>query len=276
MTGPEKAVTEADLLAYADGKLSAEARAAVEAWLADHPAEAADVAHFQRQNEALQALFAPAGNEPVPAHLRPATIARQKSANDNFRWRQMAAAIVLVVLGGAIGWAGRDVVTPTEAASDVLIESAVTAHSLYVKENRHAVEVAGADRDHLVSWLSNRVTQPVTPPDLSAEGFVLVGGRLLPPSEYAPTSPAAMLMYENEAAERVTVYITSALPDGTTESEFTSRDALDAFYWANDKITCTVVGDLPEAQMQTVAKKVYQQLTRRPDGTSAPMNYQRG
>ncbi len=29
-------------------------------------------------------------------------------------------------------------------------------------------------------------------------------------------------------------------------------------------------------QMQTVAKKVYQQLTRRPDGTSAPMNYQRG
>ena len=43
------------------------------------------------------------------------------------------------------------------------------------------------------------------------------------------------------------------------------RDNLDAFYWANDKITCTVVGDLPEAQMQAVAKKVYQQLTWRPD-----------
>ena len=46
------------------------------------------------------------------------------------------------LLGGAIGWGGRDAVTPVEAASDALIDSAVTAHALYVKENRHAVEVA--------------------------------------------------------------------------------------------------------------------------------------
>lgn len=275
MSAQDQAVTQADLLAYADGKLAPDARARVEAWLASHPAEAADVAHFERQNDALKALFAPAGNEPIPARLQPAAIARSQAANDGFRWRQMAAAIVLVALGGAIGWSGRDIVTPTEAASDVLIDSAVTAHSLYVRENRHAVEVAATDRDHLVSWLSNRVTQPVTPPDLSAEGFALVGGRLLPPSEYAPTSPAAQLMYENAALERVTVYITSALPDGAVHTEFTTREALDAFYWANERITCTVVGDLPEAQMQTVAKKVYQHLTRRPDGSAEP-NYPRG
>ena len=74
-------------------------------------------------------------------------------------------------------------------------------------------------------------------------------------------------MYENAAAERVTVYITAALPDRKNAYEFTSRANLDAFYWANDKITCTVVGDLPEAQMHAVAKKVYQQLTWRPDGS---------
>jgi anti-sigma factor RsiW len=72
-------------------------------------------------------------------------------------------------------------------------------------------------------------------------------------------------MYENAAKERVTVYITAALSDRRTEKEFTTRKNLDAFYWANDKITCTVVGDLPEAQMQAVSKKVYQQLTWRPD-----------
>ena len=54
------------------------------------------------------------------------------------------------------------------AASDVLIRSAVTAHSLYVKENRHAVEVAATDRDphasrvfgSFLTWLSEK-TEPV-------------------------------------------------------------------------------------------------------------------
>lgn len=276
MSEMEREVTDTDLLAYVDGQLSPDERTRIEAYLATHADKAAEVAHWQRQNEALETLFAPAGNEPVPARLLPAAIARGNAANSNFRWSQVAAAVVLVVLGGAIGWAGRDVVTPTEAASDVLIQSAVTAHSLYVNENRHAVEVAADDRDHLVSWLSSRVTQPITPPDLAAEGFVLVGGRLLPPTENATTSPAAQLMYENAALERVTVYITSALPDRATVAEFTSRAALDAFYWSNDRITCTVVGDLPEAEMQTVAKKVYQQLTRRPDGSTEPQEYRRG
>ena len=267
-------VTDADLLAYVDGQLPPADRERIQRYLADNPARAAEIAHWQRQNEALEALFAPAGKEAVPDRLRPASIARGRAANANFRWSQIAAAIALVVLGGAIGWAGRDVVTPTEAASDILIDSAVTAHSLYVKENRHAVEVAAADREHLVNWLSNRVTQPINPPDLSAEGFSFVGGRLLPPAEYGKTGPAAQLMYENAASERVTVYITSALPDRADAYEFTSRGPHEAFYWANSKITCTVVGELPDAAMQTVAKKVYQQLTWRPDG--AAMQYERG
>ena len=77
-------------------------------------------------------------------------------------------------------------------------------------------------------------------------------------------------MYENAAAERLTVYITAALPDGADAYEFVTRSGLDAFYWANGAITCTVVGNLPDADMQTVARKVYQQLTWRPD-----TNYQR-
>jgi anti-sigma factor RsiW len=259
----------AELHAYADGLLPPDQRARVEAFLATDAQQAADIAHWQRQNEAISALFAPAGNEPVPERLRPATLLRRSAANSNARWTRIAAALVLVALGGTLGWVGRDVVTPTEAASTALIQSAVTAHSLYVKENRHAVEVVGTDRDHLVTWLSNRVTQPVTPPDLSAEGFTLVGGRLLPPVASAGTGPAALLMYENAAADRLTVFVTSALPGGTTASQFTTVATLDAFYWANDRITCTVVGDLPEAQMQVVAKKIYQQLSLRPDGSAA-------
>lgn len=256
-------ITDDTLLAYVDGHLSDAERAAVEGYLAANPAKAAEVAHWQRQNEAIEAIFPPV--DAAPERLSPQRIAQGVAANNNWRLGQIAAALVLVVLGAVIGWTGRDAVTTVEAASDRLIDSAVTAHSLYIGENRHAVEVTAAEREHLVSWLSNRVTQPINPPDLSAEGFALVGGRLLPPVAYAPTGPAAQLMYENAASERVTVFITSALPDRLEASEFTNRGPHEAFYWANDKITCTVVGDLPEAEMQTVAKKVFQQMTRRPD-----------
>ena len=262
--GPIK-MTDARLHAYVDGQLDDIERTAVEHYLAATPARAAEVANWQRQNEALTALFPPLDNQPLPPRLAPHKLARTVSANDNFRLSQIAAAVVLVLLGGAIGWSGRDAVTPVAAASDALIDSAVLAHSLYAGENRHAVEVTAADKEHLVNWLSNRVTRPVNPPDLSAEGFSFVGGRLLPPVEFAKTGPAAQLMYENAASERVTVYITSALPDRETAYEFTNRGPHEAFYWANDKITCTVVGELPDGLMQTVAKKVYQQLTRRPD-----------
>jgi anti-sigma factor RsiW len=261
-------VTEALLHGFADGRLTDAERAAVERYLAAHPEKGAEVANWQRQNDTLRALFTSTAGEPVPARLDPHLLARGGAANSNFRWPQLAAAaLVLIALGSSIGWFGREAIFPEETASEVLIANAITAHALFVQEKRHAVEVAATEKEHLLSWLSNRIARPIESPDLSAEGFTLVGGRLLPAGAYSEAGPAAQLMYENAAAERVTVYITAALPEREKAYEFTSRDALEAFYWANSAITCTVVGDLPEAQMQTLAKKVYEELTRRPDAS---------
>lgn len=265
MTTGTSAITEDMLHAYADGQLDAAGRAAVEAWLAEHPAQLAEVEAWQRQNEALNTLFGAVAMEPIPARLGPQLIAARR-APSAIGWPQLAAAaVVLIAISGSIGWFGRDVVQPAEAASDRLIDNAVAAHSLYVREKRHAVEVAANEEEHLETWLSNRIETPIAAPDLAAEGFTLVGGRLLPEGLATDAGPAAQLMYENAAAERLTVYITGALPDGATAYEFVTRSGLDAFYWANGTITCTVIGSLPDADMQTVARKVYQQLTWRPD-----------
>jgi anti-sigma factor RsiW len=264
MTASLAPIPEHDLLAYADGRLAAERVAEIEAWLALNPEKAAEVAHWQRQNDAIAALFPPVA-EPSPTRLQPRQIARQPHGI-RLNWMQLAAAaLVLLAVGIGAGWAIRTLDRPPE--SDVLIASAVSAHALYVKENRHAVEVPGDDREHLVTWLSNRVERPITPPDLAPEGFSLVGGRLLPGDNSAKRPiPAAQLMYENSAKERVTVFITAAAPAEPSEYRFATRNALDAFYWSNDRITCTVVGSLPEAEMKAVAKKIYTQLTWRPDG----------
>jgi anti-sigma factor RsiW len=263
-------ITEADLHAYADGLLDDARRAEVDAWLATRPEQAAEIAAWQRQSEGIHALYDPVAAQQVPARLSPNAIAAGLGRGSAWSWQGMAAAAaVLIALGIGSGYLLRGVIDTPDTPATLLVENAVTAHALYVKENRHAVEVAASEQQHLVSWLSNRIEADIDAPDLTAEGFTLVGGRLLPAALYTEAGPAAQLMYENAAAERLTVYITGALPDKSTAYEFVTVASLDAFYWANDQITCTVVGALPDAEMQTVAKKVYQQLTRRPD-------YQRG
>ncbi len=263
-------ITDNDLLAYVDDRLEAPRRAEVAAWLAEHPERAAEVQQWLQQNEAIAALFGgPA--EPVPARLDPRRIAARRSERMAAWPRYAAAAVIVLAVGAGIGWAGRDWLEPPETAAETLIASAVGAHRLYVQENRHAVEVGAGEQQHLFTWLSNRIERPIATPDLVAEGFELVGGRLLPGSyEDADAGPAAQLMYQNASAQRVTVYITAAAPGTEKAYQFESRDAVEAFYWSDDRITCTVVGDLPAEEMKAVARKVYQQLTIRPDPVSSP------
>ncbi len=267
MTRETFAINADALHAYADGQLGDAERAAVERYLAAHPDAAADVEAFRRQNEALAALFPSAANEPIPARLSPQRIASGARLARRQSFTNIAAAIVLVALGSSIGWFGRDYLTPTKAASDYLIEAALTAHTLYVKEKTRAVEVA-ADAPNLMTWLSNRITTPIDAPDLTSDGFTFLGGRLLPSDpEYGVPSPAAQLMYENAEAQRVTLYITAALPDKLEAWQFETRNGTEAYYWANDKVTCTVVADLPEAQLRMLGRKIFEQLTWRAENT---------
>lgn len=252
-------VTEAMLHAYADDRLPAEAHAEVEAFLAAHPHRAAEVEAWRRQNEALAHLFPDPGT-PVPARLDIHALAGR---NRTPLWQWAAAALIVFALGGALGWLGRGL-APSVPAYDRLITAAIDAHALYVREKRHAVEVAASEKDHLVTWLSNRIERPLGAPDLTAQGFALVGGRLLPTDSEAGAGPAAQLMYENATSERVTVYVTAAIPDSPAY-ELADRNGFSAFYWADSQITCTVVGDLPQAEMDGVAKSIYRQMTRRPD-----------
>jgi len=58
------------LSAWVDGELDAPARAQVDAWLADHPEDAAQVRQWAADRDALRAHFEPVLDEPIPAALR--------------------------------------------------------------------------------------------------------------------------------------------------------------------------------------------------------------
>jgi anti-sigma factor RsiW len=83
-------LAENDLHAYVDGRLDAARRADVEAWLLEHPADAARVAAYRQQNDMMQALYNPVLNEPLPLEMYPQ--ARLRIQLPPLRYAAMAAA----------------------------------------------------------------------------------------------------------------------------------------------------------------------------------------
>lgn len=253
MIEKDAAVTEDELHALVDGELPADRQEAVAAWLAAHPDDAERVAHWRAQAEAIRARYGAVGSEPVPDRLKIERVMRQRAPG--WRWSAAAAAAVVAafVAGGTVGWLARGAAAAPGNGFEVLAQDALTAHKLYIAEMRHPIEVK-AGETHLVPWLSRRVGAELKPPDLSALGLRLLGGRLLP----GPSGPAALFMYEGASGERFTVYASrTASPESALR--FKVEDRAAAFYWVLNQVGYVVSGPADRNRLRTVVNSVYEQ-----------------
>lgn len=229
---------------------------------------------WQAQRDALRQLHREVLDEPVPAALLEAAGAgasRRISAERWLRWGGMAAAVAIAF--GA-GWMGnsqwlRATGEPSRLArsgpaAQEFVHAAAVAHAVYSPEKRHPVEVAAAEQQHLVQWLSKRLDRPLKVPDLSAQGYTLVGGRLLPGSQ----GPRAQFMFERAGGERVTLYIGSlsdaagGQKSGTDETafRFATEGPVPSFYWVDRGFGYALAGALSRDALLGLATVVYRQL----------------
>ncbi|MEO8559590.1 MAG: anti-sigma factor [Rhodospirillales bacterium] len=255
-----QAVDKAMLHAYADGQLDAALRATVETWLAEHPEIAEDVQEWRAQNEALRAAFDPVLEQPIPARLAGLSERRGPGANP---WRQAAAAIGLLVLGGVAGWlAPLDKPwSETAPGPSAFVADAAAAYRLYTVEVRHPVEVGGDQETHLVAWLSKRLGSKIAAPKLADFGFHLVGGRLLPgQSAGGQAIPAALLMYEDVTGKRVTCYVAGNVDNHETAFQFRQADGVSTFFWIDNGLGYAMSGEIERDKLLALAREVYRQL----------------
>jgi anti-sigma factor RsiW len=252
----ERPIGEDDLQAYVDGRLGSSRREAVRAYLDDHPALADQVKQEVDLREALRARLAFKAAEPVPSRLRISNLmaARRRPAH---RRAAAVAAVVGLLIGGVVGaaggvwWSGTDHVAEASVAGN-----AIAAHRIYVSERLHPVEVPGEQEAHLVQWLSRRVGKPLTAPNLTAQGYRLIGGRLLPDSGEA----AAFFMYENTGGNRLTLYARSGGTEEQTSFRFESRDDVSAFSWIDNGLSYVVTAKVERAQLLPIAETIYRQF----------------
>ncbi len=266
------------LSAWLDDELPPEQRAEVEAWLREHPEDAARVRLWSADAEALRVRLDTVLSEPVPQALTQVAWRKAPDTLPGVRWQRWAAALAVFVLGGAVGAA---LVWRLQPESPLLARSgepawvhrAALAHTVYVPEVRHPVEVK-AQEEHLSRWLTRRLTVPVKLFDLRAQGFELVGGRLLPD---AAGTPSAQLMYQampdtgatgaDGKPLRVTVYLRK--PDSNTPAAFRyeREGELGMFYWVEGESAeggargYALVGVLPKEKLLALAEAIYRQGT---------------
>ena len=226
-------------------------RAAVEAWLAAHAEDAARVAAWRAQADAIRTRYGAVATEPVPARFDLDKIERGER-----KWSRLAAA----ARAGARGRGGRRLVRTRRvggrAARQGCDREALDAHKLYVVEVRHPVEVPGIGKDHLGQWLSRRVGYSLSAPNLEPIGLKLVGGRLLP--SLAGTA-AAFFMYEGASGERFTIYCRRAqAPESALR--YRAAGTVGTFSWVADDVGFVVSGPADRARLQKVAEAAYGQL----------------
>ena len=271
------------LHAWLDGELPAEQREDVERWLHDHPEDAARVRLWAADVQALRATLDPLLDEPVPQRLTQ-IVWNRAPATLGAPWQRWAAALAVFVLGSAVGaavtWrvqsAQNQAQNAARQADRVVgaqgwVRRAAVAHSVYVPEVRHPVEVK-AQEEHLARWLTRRIEVPVKLFDLREHGFELVGGRLLPDA----AGPSAQLMYQaieppgGAKPERVTVYLRK--PDSATPAAFAyeRQGDLGLFYWvegdsAHGSATgYALAGTLSRERLLVLAEAIYKQGATKP------------
>jgi anti-sigma factor RsiW len=265
MTPPGRPVEEDDLHARIDGRLPRERDADVDAYLGVHPEQSARFSQYAQQRQALRAAFAALADAPIPAHLRVTHLLAQQRRRRRRGFGQVAAAVCLVAVGGIAGWAAREFAgqsLPPGAIARVITADAIAAYRTFSVEVRHPVEVDAGQEAHLVQWLSKRLGRPLVIPNLAAAGFHLIGGRLLP----AEDGPAAQFMYENDNAERVTLYLRTGV-GGETAFRYHEDGGVGAFYWSDEGFGYAITAKANRDLLLRIAEIVYQQTT--PDGAKA-------
>lgn len=259
-------ITEDDLQASLDGRLSADRQAAVAAYLADNPLEAARLQAYSAQDGALRDLFAPVLDEEIPPALRRLAEVPPQASRPGFlsSWslQRIAAGLLVALLGGVAGWFGhgRYLAEQPLAQTTPLFRQAAVAHVVYSPDMRRPVEVSAEQEEQLVKWLSKRLGTPVSPPKLGALGYELVGGRLLPGN----SGPVAQFMYQDGSGQRLTLYLSNENAASRDAGfRFAREGEINVFYWVDGTFGYALSGSIAKGELAKVATAVYDQLERK-------------
>ena len=263
---PPPSIDDETLSRLLDGRWPADEADALRHRLASDPAAAERLARWTRQHERLSRLHAEQDLGAAPAAMVRAAQALAQRHHAVRRMSLLGGMAASLTLAFGVGWIAHAQWSTNQAPSarwaGGFVRDAVVAHAVYLPEVRHPVEVGADQQAHLVQWLSRRLGRPLKLPHLGAQGFELVGGRLLPGEDGA----RAQFMYQDASGTRLTLYLGALRQDAAgartaeTAFQFTERDGIASFYWVDQGFGYAMNGTIGRARLLQIARAVHEQL----------------
>ena len=290
-------VSEVELNAFVDGELASERRPVVEIYLAAHPAEAARLDGWRRQNELIRAALGRITHEPPPiragAHgqpvlrLEPGRAAATNAPGDAAAPIRIAESrpqptrpgrLPTVVAGSFLAGAASTVVAvmlfglmpnlmsglgmltgrPVETRLVTDFGPALAARAIEAHVT-YAGEQAEGDiiPAALAESLSTRLGLSVPVPDLTSFGLRLLGGRLAP----ADIGPAAFISYVGAQGERIGFMATRA--PGDEGLRFAQGRGASVAIWTSAGMGFAVSGGNDKVRLLTIAESIRTRISPR-------------
>ena len=233
---------ELQLNAYCDGELDPVSANEFERRLANEASLKARYARLLSLRQAVRSL----PQLEIPANLRArikSSLDAERSSNVTFlRQRSWSfQALAAAALFGAV-ISSSVMMTIEQYGQREGVASQVVAGHIRSLLAPQPFDIASSDRHTVKPWFTARL--PVSPqvPDLAAQGFVLVGGRV----DVVGHDPVATIIYKH-AAHNVSL---TTLPLGQSVSD-QAISGYNVRSWSDPQFTYIAVSDLPSADLAT-------------------------
>ncbi|MDE1147633.1 MAG: anti-sigma factor [Azospirillaceae bacterium] len=258
-------ITEEDLQAYVDGALDAGRRAEIEDYLARHAEAAQRVATYTLQRAALREALAPIVDAPVPDSLNLARLIEARRDRQARAWagpwRNLAAAVLLLVVGGAGGWSMHGMAAKAPLSGvNALTQEAMDNYRVYAADSLRPVEMRAGEEQQLLQWVSKRLDRPVAVPDLSASGYRFMGGRLIATAHGA----GAMFFYDDAGGNRIAMMVRPMTVDMdapmSEHRQETAGQMVGGVTWSNQGMGYSLVADAPPQALHPLADEARRQI----------------
>jgi anti-sigma factor RsiW len=247
---------ECEVLIHAllDGELDAGHARDVEAHLAACPDCAGKLATFRRMGEAMAAANL---KETAPAHLRdrieaalPSPAPRPAAPKTWLTSRRMFLGGFAsgAALSGALA---ASLMLTVFRGEQTLADQIVAAHIRSLQQPGHLLDVQTSDQHTVKPWFDGKVD--VAPPvvDLTADGFILLGGRL----DYIDGNPVASVVYRRRK-HLINLFVARHLGNPRALVGATTVQGYNVRHWSHGGLDYWAVSDLDPEELDTFVKKI--------------------
>jgi anti-sigma factor RsiW len=153
--------------------------------------------------------------------------------------------------GSALSAAAAVLLTIAVTRSDqdqVIVSDVVSAHLRSLQASR-LIDVQSGDQHAVRPWLGNRLGVAPPVPDLSSEGFSLVGGRI----DYVLGKPVAAIVYRR-GGHLINLFVAQGA-DAERGARLATMQGVNVDLWSEKGLNLCAVGDVSAEELEDFRRK---------------------